>query len=219
MQKFTATIASVLALSGCVTTNRPAGKAVALEDLVRQIKSDVGQYNAYAAEHAKDAPQNNVCGGKIDLTISSVGVSVTTVTKRSSGSTLGAEVAPVAFVKVGVSGGVSQSLENSQVLSFTLVPVSSQDSASEVMQPSQLFLTLKNLRESLLKSSDKTPCFRFPQKDQDNSVEFGFVATDSTNLGGGVNLFFFSFGVSRNNEYSAANKITIKFTGEGQAIQ
>ena len=159
------------------------------------------------------------CKGKIDLTIKSVTVAVTTSAKITEGVNAGAQVQPESFLKLGVTGGLGRSLTNSEVLTFTLEPVSLADGRAIAAQPSELFHVLTNLRESLLRSGDTTPCLKFPDKDQKNSVEFGFTATKSANAGFAVNLFIFSLGASRGDERTAANKITIAFNGEGQAIQ
>ena len=201
--------------------SQPTGQAVPLEELINQIKSDIGQYNKYAADHAADAPLNNACGGKIDLTIKAVTVTVTTVAKSSEGATAGAEVSPVAFLKLSAGGGLSSAQENSQVLNFTLVPASPAASVTSenAPRPSQLLAVLTNLRESLLRSSAATPCLRFPEKDQENSVEFGFTATKSSTTSVGVNLWIFAVGYNRGSERTAAHTVKIAFEGAGQAIQ
>jgi len=218
MKKLLGGAVCALALSACQTTNVPQGQQLTLEEVIRQIKSDVGQYNGYALQHADDAKLNNACGGKIDLTIKSVTVSVTTVTKESESGTLGAEVSPNAILKIGANAGTGQSFENSQTLTFTLVPVPG-GTAPVSPQNSQLYLALKNLRESLLAASDTVPCLRFPPEDQENTLEFGFTETRSNSVGGAVNLFIFAIGGSRDSENTAAHTITIGFEGAGQAIQ
>ena len=201
--------------------NVESGPPVTVEDLIRQIKHDIGEYNDYAARHASDDRLNTACKGKIDLTIKSVTVSVTTKAKTSEGATAGAEVAPAAFLKLAASGGVSRSVENSQVLSFTLVPVhpdATKMSAESLPPQSQLGSVLSNLRESLLRASDTEPCLRFPEKDQDNSVEFGFEAVHGANASAGINLFIFAIGASHGRERTAAHTIKIQFEGEGQSF-
>ena len=221
MRHSCATLAGALCLSACTTMSGPVGEPVPLEDLVRQIKKDIGEYNAYAALHANDPALPNACRGKIDLTVKAVTVSVTTAAKLNEGVTAGAQVQPEAFLKVGLAGGAGTSIGNSQVLTFNLVPETLADGRSVPAQPSQLFAVLTNLRESLLRAGDTTPCLKFPEaeKDQKNSVEFGFTATKGTSAGISVNLFIFSLGASRSDERTAAHKITIGFTGQGQAIQ
>jgi hypothetical protein len=221
MNRALPTLACALALSGCTTFSGRAGEPVPLEDLVRQIKKDIGEYNAYAAAHANDPALPNACKGKIDLTVRAVTVSVTTASKITEGVNAGAQVQPEAFLKVGVTGGANRSFANSQVLTFNLVPETVADGRAVAAQPSQLFSVLTNLRESLLRAGDTTPCLKFPEaeKDQKNSVEFGFTATKGTSAGISVNLFIFSLGASRGDERTVANKITIGFTGQGQAIQ
>lgn len=219
MRQICVALASALFLSGCATLSGKSGEPVPLEDVIRQIKKDIGEYNAYAAQHANDPALPNACKGKIDLTIKSVTVAVTTSAKITEGVNAGAQVQPESFLKLGVTGGLGRSLTNSEVLTFTLEPVSLADGRAVAAQPSELFHVLTNLRESLLRSGDTTPCLKFPDKDQKNSVEFGFTATKSANAGFAVNLFIFSLGASRGDERTAANKITIAFNGEGQAIQ
>lgn len=221
MRYFLATLAGALWLSACATTKGPVGDPVPLEDLIRQIKKDIGEYNAYAAQHANDPALPNACRGKIDLTVKGVTVSVTTASKITQGVTAGAQVQPEAFLKIGVTGGASSNVGNSQVLTFNLVPQTLADGRSLAAQPSQLFHVLTNLRESLLRSGDTTPCLKFPEeeKEQKNSVEFGFTATKGKTGGFSVSLFIFSLGASHSDERTAAHKITIAFTGEGQAIQ
>lgn len=218
MRYFLATFAGALSLSACATPRIPAGDAVPLEQVIRQIKNDIGQYNGYALAHADDVPLNNACGGKIGLTIKSVTVSVTTATKATEDGSLGAEISPVATMKLGVSGGLASSRESSQVLTFTLVPVGPQGAAAQG-NPSALYSALTNLRESLLRASDTTPCLRFPSEDQENTLEFGFTATRSATTSAGINLFIFAIGYSRGSERTAAHTITIGFEGQGQAIQ
>lgn len=215
------TVAAALALGGCKTMPQASGGApVKLEDLIRQIKSDIGQYNAYAAAHAADAPLNTACGGKVDLTIKAVTVTVTTVSKVSQDGSLGAEVAPVAVLKL--SGGVARGAadESTQTLNFTLEPVTNATAAAapETGPPSRLYAVLRDLRESLLRASNATPCLRFPQKDQDNSVEFAFQATRTTTTSFGVNLYIFAAGGSRSRETVAANTIKINFEGGGSSF-
>jgi len=217
-----------LMLSGCVTTQEYAGEPVRLDDLIRQIKSDMGQYNAYAAAHANDAPLNTACGGKVDLAIKAITVSVTTAAKITEGATAGAEVMPFPFLKAGASVGAGREYGNSQVLTFTVVPADaataqaaagSTATLQETRPPSQLYSVLTNLRESLLKASDTTPCLRFPKEDQDNSVEFGFVASYSRTAGGAINLLVFSLGATRTKERTAAHTIKVAFEGLGSSIQ
>lgn len=221
MKKALLASACALSLTACATVRGPVGDPVPLEDVIRQIKKDVGEYNAYAALHANDAALPNACKGKIDLTVRMVTVSVTTASKVTEGVNAGAQVQPEAFLKIGVSGGASSNIGNSQVLTFNLVPQTLADGRSAAAQPSQLYSVLTNLRESLLASGDTTPCLKFPEaeKDQKNSVEFGFTATKGTTAGVSVNLFIFSLGASHGDERTVAHKITIAFTGEGQAIQ
>lgn len=213
-----AALAGALSLSACATTRVPPGDPVPLENLIRQIKRDIGEYNNYALKAANEDPLDNACKGKIDLTIKSVVVSVTTSAKISEGVTAGAQLQPEAFLKIGVSGGLGKVLGNSQVLTFGLEPVS-KEGLEIAAQPSQLYLVLTNLRESLLKAGDTTPCLKFPDKDQKNSVEFGFTATNTSSASLGVNLFIFALGASHSDERVAAHKITINFVGEGQSFQ
>lgn len=109
-----------LALCGCVTPGQGGGQPVALEDLIRQIKSDIGEYNDYAKAHAGDAPLNTACGGKVNLKITTATINVTTSAKLTEGATAGAEVSPTPFLKLGLSGGVGRELGNSQTLTFTV---------------------------------------------------------------------------------------------------
>lgn len=217
MRFFLATIVGAVSLSACATTRIPAGDAVPLEQVIRQIKNDIGQYNAYALAHANDAPLNNACGGKISLTIRSVTVSVTTATKATEGGSLGAEISPAATVKLGVSGGLASSRESSQNLTFTLVPVGTQ--ATVQGQSSALYTALTNLRESLLRASDTAPCLGFPTEEQENTLEFGFTATRSATTSAGINLLIFAVGYNRGSDRTAAHTITIGFEGQGQAAQ
>lgn len=210
--------ACALVLAGCQTTSIPKGEQVRLEDLIRQVKSDIGQYNAYAEQNAGAVPGNDACGSKIDLRIKSVTVSVTTITKESGGGSIGAEIAPSAILTVGASAAGGRSLQNSQVLTFTLVPVAS-PSGPVPSQKSQLYSALRDLRESLLRASDTTPCLGFPASDQENSLEFGFTASRNTTVGGSINLFIFAIGAERSSERTAAHTITIGFEGKGQALQ
>ena len=214
-------IPCALALSACATTGLPKGEPVTLDEVIRQIKSDVGEYNEYASDHAKDPRLGTVCGGKIDLAIKAATVSVTTVTKTAGGESIGAEVSPAAFLKVTAGGSQGRSYESSQVLTFTLEPAASDAKArptGAAASHSQLYLALTNLRESLLRASDMTPCLHFPEKDQDNSVEFGFTATKNQAFGGSINLFIFAIGANRSDERTAAHTIKIAFEGKGQAV-
>jgi hypothetical protein len=220
MKRALGALGCALTVSGCAHFNQPPpGPPVTLEEVIRQIKSDVGQYNVYATEHLKDVPLNNACGGKIDLFIKTVTVSVTTVTKASQDATLGAEVSPNAFIKLGASGGRGWSTESSQGLTFTLVPAATGVAQPQPVPPSQLYLALKDLRESLLRASDATPCLRFPEKEQENTLQFGFQATKTNNMSVGVNLFIFAIGFNKGSERTAAHTIKIGFEGTGQAIQ
>lgn len=79
---------------------------------------------------------------------------------------------------------------------------------------SQLYGVLTNLRESLLRASDKTPCLRFPKEKQDNTVEFGFSATRSRSSGGLINFYVFALGANRSSERTAAHTIKIAFEGD-----
>lgn len=225
MKKIISTLCA-LSLCGCVTSIQGGGQPVALEDLIRQIKSDIGEYNDYAKAHAGEAPLNNACGGKVNLKITAATVTVTTSAKLTEGATAGAEVSPLPFLKIGVAGGAGREFGNSQTLSFTVVPVSSDGNgeaaalaASQESRPrSQLYGVLTNLRESLLKASDKTPCLRFPDEGQDNSIEFGFSATRSQSMGGTINLYIFALGTNRSSERSAAHTIKIAFEGDGSTV-
>lgn len=224
-------------LSGCATTKQYTGTPVRLDDLIRQIKSDMGQYNAYAAAHTADAPLNTACGGKVNLAIKAITVSVTTAAKITQGVTAGAEVTPFRFLKAGASASEGGEFGNSQVLTFTVVPATRPTaggngnfsatttaqpaiegatitSALEAKPPSQLYSVLTNLRESLLKASDTTPCLTFPKEEQDNSVEFGFAATYSQTTGGAINLFVFSLGATKTKERTAAHTIKVAFEAE-----
>lgn len=217
MKRALTAISSALTLSGCITPQTQAGPPVTLEDLVRQLKKDIGEYNSYAKLHADDPRLKNVCGGKVNLKITSATVSVTTSAKSENSASAGAEVSPAAFLsKVGLAGGFGRTTENSQVLTFTVEPAPDKDqpatSGTLPERPGQLFFVLTNLRESLLRSSDTAPCLRFPEK-QDNSVEFGFAATRSTTAGIAVNLLIFSLGASHGRETSVANSIKIAFEG------
>ena len=217
MPRFPMLLAPALPLSGCATLSKaPPGEPVRLEELIRQIKSDIGQYNEYASTHADDAPLNTACGGKVDLTIKAVTVAVTTVSRASEGGSIGASVSPAAFV--GLSGGASRASarESSQVLTFTLEPVpDSPAAARESGAPSQLYTVLRDLRESLLRASNATPCLRFPRDGQNNTIEFAFRATRSSSLSAGVNLLIFSAGATRGRESGAAHTIKIAFEGGG----
>lgn len=207
------------AVSGCTTTPVIAGEPIKLEDVIRQIKKDVGEYNAYAAQHAADARLDTACRGQVDLTIKTVTVSVTTASKTNQGVTAGAELAPLAFFsKAGANAGYAVGNESTQVLTFTLEPTAAQGTQLTAT-PSRLYLALRNLRESLLNASDTEPCLRFPKTGQKNTLEFGFTASRKMTAGGGVNLIIFALGASASDERISAHKISIGFEGAGEAFQ
>lgn len=210
--------AIALTLSGCVTPKGPPSDPVKLEEVIRQIKKDIGEYNAYAQLHANDPRLNTACRGQVSLAVKSVTVSVTTATKVNQGMSAGAELAPLAFFsKATAQAGYSSGIETSQVLTFTLEPVAAQG-ARVSASPSNLYRALTNLRESLLNASDTEPCLRFPENNQKNTLEFGFTATRKVTGGAGVNLFIFALGTSGSDERIAAHKITIGFVGEGASF-
>jgi hypothetical protein len=214
--------ATALALSGCATMPRGATTDTEpLDKILNRIKADLAGYNAYAAAHANDEPLNNVCNGSVKLDVSGVALQLATVTEKSLGGTLGAEV-PIGPVTLGLGASRKYSTKNSQTLNFKLVPAPL--SRADVVQLAPLenqgpfAKALIELRESLLKSSGNAPCFTFPDGDDDNSIEFGFNVIREKGGEGKISFLIFSIGGEKSSSRDVGNTITLKFTGKGSAM-
>ena len=209
-------------LSGCTSIrNGPELGTVKVEDVVRQIKTDINRYNLYAANVANDPALPNVCEGRVNFKISSVSIGLTTVTERSSNGTAGAEI-PIGPIKIGASGGLTASKKQSQTLKFKFIPKeaeaknSGNGSWKAVTDDEGGFTSvLINLRESLIKASNQTPCFTFPAADQqDNSIEFGFTVARGSTSGGKISFLIFNLGGERKFSQQAGNTVTVSFKAE-----
>jgi uncharacterized protein YceK len=214
------TVSVATLLSGCASIrNGPEFGTVKVEDVVRQIKTDINRYNVYAANVANDPPLSNACGGRVNFKISSVSVGLTTVTERSSSGTAGAEI-PIGPIKIGASGGLSASRKQSQTLKFKFIPKEANDSGNgswkAVTDDEGGFTSvLINLRESLIKASDQKPCFTFPAADkQDNSIEFGFTVARGSTTGGKISFLIFNLGGERKFSRQASNTVTVSFKAD-----
>lgn len=215
-----ATVSVATLLSGCASIrNGPELGTVKVEDVVRQIKTDINRYNVYAANVANDPPLSNACGGRVNFKISSVSVGLTTVTERSSSGTAGADI-PIGPIKIGASGGLNASKKQSQTLKFKFIPKTATDSSNgswkAVTDDEGGFTSvLINLRESLIKASDQKPCFTFPAADkQDNSIEFGFTVARGSTTGGKISFLIFNLGGERKFSQQAGNTVTVSFKAE-----
>jgi hypothetical protein len=213
---------TVLALSGCATMPRGATTDTEpLDKILNRIKADLAGYNAYAAAHANDEPLNNACNGSVKLDVSGVALQLATVTEKSLGGTLGAEV-PIGPVTLGLGASRKYSTKNSQTLNFKLIPAPL--SRADVVQLAPLenqgpfAKALIELRESLLKSSGNAPCFTFPDGDDDNSIEFGFNVIREKGGEGKISFLIFSIGGEKSSSRDVGNTITLKFTGKGSAM-
>lgn len=222
IRKFTLIAATALTLSGCATMPRGATTDTEpLDKILNRIKADLAGYNAYAAAHANDEPLNNACNGSVKLDVSGVALQLATVTEKSVGGTLGAEV-PIGPVTLGLGASRKYSTKNSQTLNFKLIPAPM--SRAEVVQLAPLenqgpfAKALIELRESLLKSSGNAPCFTFPDGDDDNSVEFGFNVIREKGGEGKISFLIFSIGGEKSSSRDVGNTITLKFTGKGSAM-
>jgi hypothetical protein len=214
---FLTAISLATSLSGCASIrNGPELGTVKVEDVVRQIKTDINRYNVYAANVANDPAISNACGGRVNFKISSVSVGLATVTERSSSGTAGAEI-PIGPVKIGASGGLTASKKQSQTLKFKFIPKEGTDSGNgswkSVTDDEGGFTSvLINLRESLIKASDQKPCFTFPAPDkQDNSIEFGFTVARGSTAGGKISFLIFNLGGERKLSQQAGNTVTVNF--------
>jgi hypothetical protein len=214
--------ATALALSGCATMPRGATTDTEpLDKILNRIKADLAGYNAYAAAHANDEPLNNACNGSVKLDVSGVALQLATVTEKSLGGTLGAEV-PIGPVTLGLGASRKYSTKNSQTLNFKLIPAPL--SRADVVQLAPLenqgpfAKALIELRESLLKSSGNAPCFTFPDGDDDNSIEFGFNVIREKGGEGKISFLIFSIGGEKSSSRDVGNTITLKFTGKGSAM-
>ena len=222
IRKFTAIASVALALSGCATMpNGATNDTEPLDKILNRIKTDLAGYNAYAAAHANDEPLNNACSGRVKLDVSGVALQLATVTEKSVGGSLGAEV-PIGSITLGLGGSRKYSTKNSQTLKFKLVPapLASKDFAKYATLDNQgpFAKALINLRESLLKSSGNEPCFTFPSGDDDNSVEFGFNVVREKGGEGKISFLIFSIGGAKSSSRDVGNTVTVKFTGQGSAL-
>lgn len=222
IRKFALIAATALALSGCATMPSSATTDTEpLDKILNRIKADLAGYNAYAAAHANDEPLNNACNGSVKLDVSGVALQLATVTEKSLGGTLGAEV-PIGPVTLGLGASRKYSTKNSQTLNFKLIPAPL--SRADVVQLAPLenqgpfAKALIELRESLLKSSGNAPCFTFPDGDDDNSIEFGFNVIREKGGEGKISFLIFSIGGEKSSSRDVGNTITLKFTGKGSAM-
>lgn len=220
-------LSSALFLSGCLTSGRNVivGK-VSAEDVMRQIKFEVLQYNEYAQSHKDDAPLKNACKGKLDLEISSVKIVLTTVTDDKAKTTVGASVPIGTFATASPSLGLSSELKNTQTVSFTIFPTASDSSIAQAPPKDKweglpIKASLQQFRESLLRASDQPPCFTLEhpdQKPQDNSYQAAFVVTKSVEPGATLKFLIFSLGASASTQQEASNTITVTFKGTGTSL-
>jgi hypothetical protein len=209
-------------LGGCTSMSdaRPrANLTVPAEDVIRTIKKDLDNYARYEVSTAADAPLPNACRGQVNLHVAAVTVSLTTLTERSQSGEVGVEV-PIGGIALGASGSGSKTRTNSQALTFTLVPAVNAASVAPPPEPEagSFYGVLRGLRESLLRASDTTPCLRFPDDKQDNTIEFGFTVTKEQGMGGKISFLIFSLGAERKSSEAVGNTITVSFVGEGQSM-
>ena len=215
-----------LALPGCETLSQSQSQeTVPLSDVIQQIKYELAEYDKYALAHASDPAMNNICSGKIDLTISSVKVTVNTVSDNTDEATGSASI-PIGAISAGPSGTLTGEKKSSQTLTFTVFPADA-DKDHLAPQPKTfegkpITIELENLRESLLKSSAYSPCITMtnpdPKKDQDNSDAMAFTVTKTGKVGGTLKFLVFSVGATSTQQRQYANTITVNFNGHGQAL-
>ena len=96
-------------------------KPLTVEDVVGQIKKELGEYNAFVARNPVDPPDNAVCGGNVEFEVTGVTVELATTTQRTSSGKVGAEI-PIGPVTLSGGGSGSKGQKNSQSLNFTFYP-------------------------------------------------------------------------------------------------
>ena len=126
-----------LMLAGC-THDFVADGEIPAVDVIRQIKSDVGAYNAFAKAAANEPEQNNACRGKVDFVITSVALSLQTSTSETGGGSIGAKIPVGAGGSLGPSLEASKNTSHTQTVNFTLYPMATADGEGR-SAPSALF--------------------------------------------------------------------------------
>lgn len=199
-------------------------KPVTVEDVLKQIKQEVADYNAYASRNpiVLDQRSPTACKGDVRFSISSIAVSLATSTERSTTGNASAEV-PLGPVTLSGSGGRSSSRKNSQTLKFKFLPAEGAKGGigtwSNDVPIQGLTAVLANLRTSMAKASELEPCFTFPPLDkQENSIEFGFTVTRGGSGGFKLSFLFFTIGAEKKKTDQSINTITVAFKAEGSAL-
>jgi len=196
-------------------------KPLTVEDVVGQIKKELGEYNAFVARNPVDPPDNAVCGGNVEFEVTGVTVELATTTQRTSSGKVGAEI-PIGPVTLSGGGSGSKGQKNSQSLNFTFYPAktASQNGMwSEGQVLTGFAAVLAELRTSLSKAAAKGPCFSFgPEDKQKNSIKFGFTVTRDRGGSAGISFLIFKIGGEKKKSDEASNSVTIAFTGTGTAF-
>ncbi len=210
---------SALLAFPAIAKPKPKPEPVKVEDVVLKIKEQFRQYDAYVAAHPPAG--GTVCGGDAGFKVSSATISMVTVTGKTSSAEASAEI-PIGPITLSGGGSGSLATKNTQTLTFTLVPIDDSTRSTQWREGDTLqgfAAVLANLRTSLQKASEQTPCFGFgPEKDQKNKVEFGFTVTRDKGSSLGISFLFFKIGGKKKGSDEATNTVTIAFTGSGTTM-
>jgi len=194
---------------------------VSVDDVLARVKVEVGLYHQYEIEHAKDKPLADACKGYVNLQITKVQMTLTTMKLATNevDPKIGFPL-PTGFT-LGISASGSAAKKGTQTMTFAMFPLAEQTDKQEFAvdvsalkdTPTPLRDALIGLREALLRQSDRKPCFQYRVDDSDvkNTVSFLMDIEHKGSIG--INFAYTIFGItgshSVDNDYS--NKIEITF--------
>lgn len=212
-----------LALAGCAGSNRlDDTQGVAVEDVLRRIKAEVGLFQVHEAAYIKQPALPNACKGYVNFYIPKVTMTLSTILTTTTGGTATLGPPLPGSYKLGLSGGASKQNKQTQTITFSEFPIEPLPPAAihgdmdELVKdniPTPLTNALDGLRFAILDQSDHGPCFDLRQGDDDpkNTISFTIDVDSKNNIGLGFTYTMFSLGGTRSGENDYSNKIEISF--------
>ncbi|WP_434112036.1 hypothetical protein [Paraburkholderia caffeinilytica] len=195
---------------------------VALEDVIKRVKLEVGLYQDYEIKHRADLPKGNACNGYVNFHITKVQMTLQTMrmVDLAASASIGPPL-PTGY-KLGLSAGGHHISKNTQTLSLSVFPIerAGQMSAKElsddfvaINKDAPLAEALIGARQAVLNQSGTLPCYhlRPDPKPVGNTISFIMDIETKGQVGIDFTYAILSVSGSRATDNDNNNKIEITF--------
>ncbi|MFM0265077.1 hypothetical protein [Paraburkholderia sediminicola] len=222
---------SLFLLAACPTVPQNEGEPARVADVIKQIKADLGAYQAYDSVASAAKPLDDACKGIVGFYIDNVKVSLTTQTDDTVTGT-GSATLPVGAATLSPSVSGSHERKGTQTLTFSLYPKVEPAPSTLQSMPGPIdsdkypiASSLQRLRDGLLEASQAKPCVSLSPAsgtDSGGTFVFGFTVINQLSVGGTLKFVIFSLGATNTTQRQASNTITVTFKarpGSQAAVQ